>query len=205
MANVDSNLQCGRGAKSNLGHRDEVINNRLVIFIFAMSSAFVMCVGIVILVMHTEVSDAKMNRPNLFIRLLDKGGLDHVASPPTSPFFQLVFDVDGVPPGYQVCSGGGNSLLHVSYHGMILAWGQMPYFCINGCKRTDVATLKAKAEASVLREEVRNLIWNEIQVVGRIEFDVEGEVAGLGYLHCKFFISEDETADIPKSLCLIHY
>lgn len=100
MANVDSNLQCGRGAKSNLGRRDEVIK-RLVIFIFAMSSVFMMYVGCVILVLHTEVGDAKTNRPNLFIRLLDKGGLDHLASPPTSPFFQLAFDVGGVPPGLQ--------------------------------------------------------------------------------------------------------
>lgn len=116
MANVDSNLQCGRGAKSNLSRRE-----RLVIFIFGMSSVFMMCVGCIILVLHTEAGDAKTNRPNLFIRFLDKGGLDHLASPPTSPFFQLAFDVGGVPPGYQVCSGGGNSLLHVSYHGMILA------------------------------------------------------------------------------------
>ncbi|CAO1948467.1 unnamed protein product [Urochloa humidicola] len=63
-----------------------------------------------------------------------------------------------------------------------------------------------KAEASVvLRGEVRNLFLSEIQVFGRIEFDVEGEVAGLGYLRCKFFIFEDKAAgaDVPKSPCLV--
>lgn len=96
-------------------------------------------------------------------------------------------------------------MLRVSYHGMILAWGQMPYFCISGGHRAAVATLEAMAEASVLREEVRNLVSSEVHVVGRAEFDVEGEVAGLGYLHCKFFLLNDRAANEPRSLCLVHH
>ncbi|EMS48589.1 hypothetical protein TRIUR3_13964 [Triticum urartu] len=115
-------------------------------------------------------------------------------------------DFDRTPPTYWCCSGGGNSLLRISYHDMILAWAQLPYFCVYGDRSIGhVGTLEveAKADASMLREEVRNLLWSEIQVVGKVEFDVDGEVAGLGYLRCKFFILKDKAAHVPKSLCIL--
>ncbi|CAL4955382.1 unnamed protein product [Urochloa decumbens] len=208
-ANPDNNLPNGQRAKSKLGRRDQAIDpkDRLGIIIFAFSITFILCFASLMVVVLSGDGCAKPNithRPYIFTRLVGKGGLDPAASPPTSPSFQLAFDVDGVSPGYRACSGGGSSWLRVSYHGMILAWGQMPYFCIDGCRQsTNVAIFEAKAEASVLREEVRNLFLNEIHVFGRIEFDVEGEVEGLGHLRCKFFILEDKAPDVPKSLCLV--
>ncbi|KAI4990459.1 hypothetical protein ZWY2020_038822 [Hordeum vulgare] len=142
----------------------------------------------------------------IFLRLIGKSGLDPGASPPTSPAFCLVLDFERTPQTYRRCSGGGNSLLHVSYHDMILAWAQVPDFCVYGDRGIgSVGTLEveAKADASVLREEVRNLLWSEIQVVGKVKFDVQGEVAGLGYLRCKFFIMKDKAAHVPKSLCIL--
>lgn len=97
-------------------------------------------------------------------------------------------------------------MLRVSYHDMILAWAQVPHFCVYGHWGIDsVGTfeVEAKADASVLREEVRNLLWSEIQVVGKVEFYVEGEVAGLGYLRCKFFVIKDKAVDVAKSLCIL--
>uniref|UniRef100_M8BZM9 Uncharacterized protein n=1 Tax=Aegilops tauschii TaxID=37682 RepID=M8BZM9_AEGTA len=144
---------------------------------------------------------------DLFVRLVGtRGLLDPRGSPPTSPAFRLALDIDRTPPTYRSCSGGGNSWLRISYHDMILAWAQVPHFCVYGNRGVgSVGTLEveAKADASVLREEVRNLLWSEIQVVGKVEFDVDGEVAGLGYLRCKFFIMEDKAADVPKSLCIL--
>jgi hypothetical protein len=211
--NLDDNLPHRRRAKKP--RRDAIKpKDRLVILVFTFSCAFIISVAslmvVLYLVLYSGVGGgAKPNithRPDIFIRVIGKSGLDPAASPLTSPIFQLAFDVDGVSPGYRACSGGGSSSwLRVSYQGMILAWGQMPYFCIGGGESTGVATLEAKAEASVLREEVRNLFWSEMQVFGRIEFDVEGEVAGIGHLRCKFFLSEDKAAAIPKTLCLVHH
>jgi hypothetical protein len=45
--------------------------------------------------------------------------------------------------------------------------------------------VEAKNDVVLLRDEVRALIQSEQHVVGKAEFDVEGEVAGLGYLHCR--------------------
>lgn len=74
-------------------------------------------------------------------------------------------------------------MLHVSYHDMILAWAQVPDFCVYGDRGIgSVGTLEveAKANACVLQGEVRNFLQSEIQVVGKVEFAVDGEVAGLG-------------------------
>ncbi|RLN24246.1 hypothetical protein C2845_PM07G18000 [Panicum miliaceum] len=213
-ANPDGNLPNRRRTKSNLRPRDEALNpnamkpnDRSVLLICALNPAFAMCIVCLMVWVFCEGANTNVaaHRPDLFVRLIGEGGLDPQASQPASPVFQLAFDVDGVSPGYRACSGGGDSLLRVSDHDMILAWGQMPYFCIRGGQSTGVATLEAMAEASVLREEVRNLVRREVHVVGRVEFDVEGEVAGLGYLRCKFFLLEDRAADVPRSLCLVHH
>ncbi|EER90500.2 hypothetical protein BDA96_01G009000 [Sorghum bicolor] len=86
-------------------------------------------------------------------------------------------------------------MLRVSYHGMLLAWGHVPTFCVCG----GVANVEAKDEAVLLRDEVRALIQSEQHVVGKAEFDVEGEVAGLGYLHCKASCSKATLRRAPRA------
>uniref|UniRef100_A0A453KVL2 Uncharacterized protein n=3 Tax=Aegilops tauschii subsp. strangulata TaxID=200361 RepID=A0A453KVL2_AEGTS len=101
---------------------------------------------------------------DLFVRLVGtRGLLDPRGSPPTSPAFRLALDIDRTPPTYRSCSGGGNSWLRISYHDMILAWAQVPHFCVYGNRGVgSVGTLEveAKADASVLREEVEGPIAN---------------------------------------------
>lgn len=92
-------------------------------------------------------------------------------------------------------------MLRVSYHGMLLAWGNVPTFSVCG----GVATVEAKDEAVLLREEVRALIQSEQHVVGKAQFDVEGEVAGLGYLHCKAFLLQNNAIKGSKGPCQVHY
>jgi hypothetical protein len=95
-------------------------------------------------------------------------------------------------------------MLRVSYHGMILAWGHVPWFCVDGSLTGhDVVTVEAKAEGALLREEVGCLVQGELRVEGKAEFDVEGEVAGLGYLRCKTFLFKDYDAAEESSLCLV--
>ena len=58
-------------------------------------------------------------------------------------------------------------MLRVSYHGMILAWGRVPWFCVEGSPTEDggvddVVTVEAKAEGAVLREEVSCLVQGEL-------------------------------------------
>ncbi|CAL4948399.1 unnamed protein product [Urochloa decumbens] len=134
-------------------------------------------------------ANVEQPRPNLFIRLEGVEGLNPCASPPAPPAFHLAVDADRIPPCYRYCSGGSNSMLRVSYHGMILAWGHVPWFCVESsptCTCVDgVVTVEAKADGAVLQEEVRSLVQGEMHVLGKAEFDVEGEVAGLGYLRCK--------------------
>ncbi|KAE8786608.1 hypothetical protein D1007_39517 [Hordeum vulgare] len=207
-ANLDDNHPNGRRAKSKHGCPDRNPfdpKNRgpfvLCVFVFTLAIFFCCLVGIAVF-----NEDQPPGVGDIFLRLIGKSGLDPGASPPTSPAFRLVLDFERTPQTYRRCSGGGNSLLHVSYHDMILAWAQVPDFCVYGDRGIgSVGTLEveAKADASVLREEVRNLLWSEIQVVGKVKFDVQGEVAGLGYLRCKFFIMKDKAAHVPKSLCIL--
>ncbi|KAG2590533.1 hypothetical protein PVAP13_5NG408340 [Panicum virgatum] len=75
---------------------------------------------------------ASMVVPTLFIRLVGVEGLDSRASPSEPLAFHLAIDADGVAQRYHSCGGGGNSMLRVSYHGMILAWGHVPGFRIHG-------------------------------------------------------------------------
>ncbi|RLM93075.1 hypothetical protein C2845_PM08G20800 [Panicum miliaceum] len=97
--------------------------------------------------------------PRLFIRLVAAQGLD----PPgvaladvRSPIFELAVEADRVPEGKRgPCAGGRDAMLRVSYHGVILAWGSVPQFCIDS---GSVASVVATAEGSVLREELRNLV-----------------------------------------------
>ncbi|WVZ61310.1 hypothetical protein U9M48_011208 [Paspalum notatum var. saurae] len=144
-------------------------------------------------------------RPSLFIRLIGVEGLDPRGLPPVPPAFHLTVDAEGVPRCYRSCNGGNKSMLRISYHGIILAWGHVPWFCIDGNRR--VATVEARAEAAVLREDVRGLIQSEQHVVGKTEFDVEGEVAGLGYLSCKVFLLQGKAsiAEDSKAPCRVEY
>ncbi|KAL6614823.1 hypothetical protein ACP70R_037093 [Stipagrostis hirtigluma subsp. patula] len=154
----------------------------LGISIFAFGTTFFMSAMCLIVVYNRNVgAAAKVVRSNLFIRLVGVEGLDPRASQPAPPAFHLAIDAEGGSQYYRACNGGESSMLRVSYHGMILAWGQVPHFCVDGGQSRDrVATLQAKAEAAMLRKEVRSLIWSEQQVVGKAEFDVEGDVVGLG-------------------------
>ncbi|CAO1945366.1 unnamed protein product, partial [Urochloa humidicola] len=145
---------------------------------------------------------AKVARPHFFIRLVGVEGLSPGTSSPVPPVFHLAIDADGVSQCYHSCNGGKNSMLRISYHDMILAWGHVPSFCIDGDR--SVATVDAKVEAAVLREEVRGLIQSEQHVVGKAEFDVEGEVAGLGYLHCKAVLLQGNDKE-SKAPCQVEY
>lgn len=143
--------------------------------------------------------------PRLFVRLVGvvQGlGLD---DPSVSPVFQLAVDVDMIKEefmfqGQPIHAGGGDARLRVSYRGVILAWGSVPRFVIRhkllGRSAANVATVVAKAEGSVVREEMRNLIRAELRALGRAEFDVEGELPGFaGRLHCKTYLFEDEPTE----------
>ncbi|KAF8695878.1 hypothetical protein HU200_036754 [Digitaria exilis] len=145
-------------------------------------------------------------KPNLFIRLEGVEGLNLCDSPPAPPAFHLVVDADWIPASYRYCSGGCNSMLRVSYHGMILTWGPVPWFCVEGNPTENsidgVVTVEAKAGGVVLREEVRNFVQSELDVVGKAEFDVEGEVKGLGYLRCKTLLFKGNATE-EASLCLV--
>ncbi|TVT99859.1 hypothetical protein EJB05_54746, partial [Eragrostis curvula] len=183
-----------------------VTESRLAAFIFGTLLYILICAGCILFVQYDRASAAARAQPNLFIRLAGVEGLDPGASPPSPPTFHLVVDADGVSPYYESCNGGGSSMLRLSYHGMILAWGDVPWFCIRGSRgSTDgVVTVEAKAEAAALREDVRDLVWSEQHVVGISEFDVEGEVEGLGYLHCKtFLLFRGNTTAENEGLCLV--
>ncbi|EER93726.1 hypothetical protein BDA96_01G156600 [Sorghum bicolor] len=152
-------------------------------------------------------------KPNLFIRLGDVEGLGPCASPPASPAFQLIVDADWLPPGYRYCSGGGNSMLRVSHRGIVLAWGHVPWFCVQGRGPSDedgdggvdeVVTVEARADGAVLREEVRRSVRTDLCVEGKARFSVEGEVAGLGYLRCQTSLFQDKATETEEPCpCLV--
>jgi hypothetical protein len=100
------------------------------------------------------------------------------------------------------CTGGGDTMLRVSYRGIILAWASVPRFCIDGKspqgpKRPSAVTLVATAEGFVMREELRNMIRAETRALGRAEFDVEGSLPGFGHLRCKTYWSGEPTEPLP--------
>ncbi|CAO1948133.1 unnamed protein product [Urochloa humidicola] len=140
-------------------------------------------------------------QPQLFIRLVGVHGLDPGVPEVRSPTLELAVEVDRVSASKRgpCASGGDDALLRVSYRGIILAWGRVPRFCIDGRNPqgpgASVATLLATAEGSVLREELRNMIRAETRVLGRAEFDVEGSLPGLGHLHCKTYLFQGEPAE----------
>lgn len=155
--------------------------------------------------------------PNLYLRIVGVEGLDPGASSPPGhgappPAFHLAVDVSGVREGYTACVGGmhgwRSSLLRVSYHGMVLAWGIVPSFCIDGQRlrpgggaASNVAAVYAvAAESAVLREEeLHGMVRTEQHVTGKVDFDVEGHVAGLGYLKCKTPFFEGEHKSVVYS------
>ncbi|KAI4988802.1 hypothetical protein ZWY2020_036119 [Hordeum vulgare] len=148
--------------------------------------------------------------PRLFIRLVKAQGLDPCV-PETevrSPTFELAVDVGRVSESRRgPCAGGGDAMLRVSYRGVILAWGGVPRFCVDGrCLQgasAGVATVVATAEGLVLRQELRNRICAETCALGRAEFDVEGSVPGLGHLRCKTYLFQgDPTEALPP--CSFH-
>uniref|UniRef100_A0A0E0JLX3 Uncharacterized protein n=1 Tax=Oryza punctata TaxID=4537 RepID=A0A0E0JLX3_ORYPU len=121
-------------------------------------------------------------------------GLDTRLSGPKSPVFDLAVDVAGVSPRYQACGGGrDDTMLRVSYHGIVLAWAAVPSFCIDGklleggCAE-GVIVVKAEAAANAkMRKDLRNLIWTERHVLGKVDFDVEGNLGKVTHdnLTCK--------------------
>uniref|UniRef100_A0A0E0JLX2 Late embryogenesis abundant protein LEA-2 subgroup domain-containing protein n=1 Tax=Oryza punctata TaxID=4537 RepID=A0A0E0JLX2_ORYPU len=132
--------------------------------------------------------------PNFFVRLVGVEGLDTRLSGPKSPVFDLAVDVAGVSPRYQACGGGrDDTMLRVSYHGIVLAWAAVPSFCIDGklleggCAE-GVIVVKAEAAANAkMRKDLRNLIWTERHVLGKVDFDVEGNLGKVTHdnLTCK--------------------
>ncbi|CAL4955366.1 unnamed protein product [Urochloa decumbens] len=148
--------------------------------------------------------------PRLFIRLVEAEGLDPCVREVSSPVFDLAVEVDQVSESTRgPCAGGGDddAMLRVSYRGVILAWGKVPRFCIDGRSSQGpgasvATTLLATAKGSVLREEMRNLIRAEICALGRAEFDVEGSLPGLGHLRCKTYLFHgDDPMDEPLPPC----
>ncbi|CAO2178946.1 unnamed protein product [Urochloa humidicola] len=140
--------------------------------------------------------------PRLFIRLVEAEGLDPCVQEVSSPVFHLAVEVDQVSESKRgPCAGGGeDDMLRVSYRGVILAWGKVPRFCIDGRSPQGpdagmATTLLAMAEGSVLREEMRNLIRAEICALGKAEFDVEGSLPGLGHLRCKTYLFHGEPTE----------
>lgn len=154
--------------------------------------------------------------PRLFARLVEAEGLGLDDPRDRSPVFKLAVDVDMIPgetlfqplPVVHVGGGGDDGgddmdmLLRVTYRGVALAWGSLPRFTISqdllGRSAAGVVTVVATAEASVLREGMRNLMWAELQALGRVEFEADGNIPGLGgHLHCKFYIfhEDDERID----------
>ncbi|KAF8775707.1 hypothetical protein HU200_004315 [Digitaria exilis] len=123
-------------------------------------------------------------KPNLFIRLEGVEGSTCV----TRHLLHQLSISSSMQTGYRRATGtaveAGNSMLRVSYHGMILAWGHVPWFCVEGRPTENaidgVVTVEAKADGVELREEVRNLVQSELDVVGKAEFEVEGEVEWIG-------------------------
>ncbi|CAL4974969.1 unnamed protein product [Urochloa decumbens] len=114
-------------------------------------------------------------------------------------------DAGRVPRCYHACYGGGDSMLRVSYHDMILAWGRVPSFCVDGEGSVNgVVTVEANAVSAALREEVRGLLRSELRIVGKVEFDVEGDVIGVGHLRCKTFLLEGKGDESNKGQCLVH-
>uniref|UniRef100_J3L2G2 Uncharacterized protein n=2 Tax=Oryza brachyantha TaxID=4533 RepID=J3L2G2_ORYBR len=152
--------------------------------------------------------------PHFFLRIVGVEGLDpSAASSPTAdadhvapPAFRLAIDVAGVREGYAACVGGNcPSMLRVSFHGMVLAWGAVPPFCIDGKQLRQqgrdgaadgVAAVYARAESAVLREELHGMIRSEQHIMGKVNFDVDGYVARLGYLRCKTHFFEGEQSPL---------
>ncbi|EEC71206.1 hypothetical protein OsI_03120 [Oryza sativa Indica Group] len=131
--------------------------------------------------------------PVFSVRLVGVEGLDHPdpchqlqsAAPAVPPVFDLAVDVGGVPPRYRACGGGGgdDTVLRVSLPRLsILAWGCVPSFCIDGgehgrARADGVVVVRAEAGAcAAIRDGLRNLIWTERRVLGKVDFDVEGNL-----------------------------
>ncbi|KAK3141832.1 hypothetical protein QOZ80_4BG0338860 [Eleusine coracana subsp. coracana] len=136
--------------------------------------------------------------PLFLVRLVEVGGLDPCAEAPSAPLFRLAVEVDGVWEQRRgPCAGGVDEMLRVSYHGVILAWGNLPRFCVDGRSgpSASVASVVATSQGSVLRAEMRSMIHAETQALGKAEFDVEGELPGLGRLRCKTYLFQGEQMD----------
>ncbi|KAK3164951.1 hypothetical protein QOZ80_1AG0026930 [Eleusine coracana subsp. coracana] len=69
-------------------------------------------------------------------------------------------------------------------------------------QKADMVTIEVKEEGAMLREDIRSLVWSKRQAIGKAEFDLEGEVTGLGNLSCKVFYSSDPCAN-SRTLCVI--
>lgn len=150
--------------------------------------------------------------PVFSVRLVGVEGLDHPdpchqlqsAAPAVPPVFDLAVDVAGVSPRYHACGGGGGSKLRVSYHDIVLASALVPSFCIDGKlleggSAAGVVVVKARGGAdganAMIRGDLRNLIWTERHVLGKVNFDVSGNLgkeSGLGDL--SFRVSSIEGA-----------
>jgi hypothetical protein len=87
------------------------------------------------------------------------------------------------------CARGGDAMLRVSYHGIVLAWGRVPRFCV-------VAT----AQGFVMLEELRKMIRAETNAFGSVEFDVDGSLPGLDRLRCKTYLFQGEPTEGAASM-----
>ncbi|KAJ1284576.1 hypothetical protein BS78_03G215300 [Paspalum vaginatum] len=121
-----------------------------------------------------------------------RGGARHRRLTDATSGVPSAVDADWIPLHYRYCSGGGNSMLRVSYHDMILAWGHIPWFCVEdaqveGGAVDGVFTVEANAEAAVMHEEVRGLVQSDLHLVGKSQFAVQGEVMGLGISTLRHF------------------
>jgi hypothetical protein len=103
------------------------------------------------------------------------------------------------------CAGGGDAMLRVSYHGIVLAWGRVPRFCVDGRslrrrRSASVASVVATAQGFVMLEELRKMIRAETNAFGSVEFDVDGSLPGLGRLRCKTYLFQGEPTEGAASM-----
>ncbi|KAF8675843.1 hypothetical protein HU200_047334 [Digitaria exilis] len=143
--------------------------------------------------------------PQMFIRVVEVQGLDpSVREEVRSPTFELAVEVDRVSdsrskrwPCASASGGGEDTMLRVSYHGIVLAWGSVRGFCIDRGSLQGPSVV-ATAEGSVVRGELRSLIRAEIDALGRAELDVEGNLPGFNHVRCKTYLFQGEpTEQLP--------
>ncbi|TVU35726.1 hypothetical protein EJB05_17629, partial [Eragrostis curvula] len=180
--------------------------NLLIVVLLVALACVVGLIGFQIALVH---EDALTPEPRLFMRLVAVEGLgvDDVDDDPWEPpVFELAVDVDTIPEESLLRGprdvGGGDAMLRVSYRGVILAWGSVPRFTIDGKRQgryaPGVATVLAKAEGSVVREAAEFVdVDRELSGIDLLSIQPPIHNVLSSFLHacrtCAFAVNMDET------------